>query len=105
MPFTRRLITLLTIVGLLALPAVVARAFCLGNSCQTTSTATARVPFCPLAEGSPKEIAAGYYAGRSPDVMTITKHPAFAGTSRTGKTDVVSPWPGAFAQPDPSVRI
>jgi hypothetical protein len=105
MPFTRRLITLLTIVGLLALPAVVARAFCLGNSCQTTSTATARVPFCPLPDAIKKEIAAGYYAGRSPDVMTITKYPAFAGTYRAGKTDVVSPWPAEDPPPDTSVPI
>ena len=48
MPFTRRMITLLIFVGLIGLPAVVARAFCLGNSCQATSTASARVPFCPL---------------------------------------------------------
>src|SRR5947208_8914654 len=78
-PFTRRLITLLTVLGLIALPAVAARAFCLGSSCEKTSIPTSRVPFCPLPDVIKKEVAAGYYAGRSPDVMTITKHPAFAG--------------------------
>src|SRR5436190_2006717 len=105
MPFTRRLITLLAIVGLIGLPAVVARAFCLGNSCQSTSTATARVPFCPLPDAIKQEISAGYYAGRSPDVMTVTKKPAFAGTYKAGKTDVVSPWPAEDPPTDTSVPI
>jgi len=105
MPFTKRLITLLAIVGLIGLPAVVARAFCLGNSCQTTSTATARVPFCPLPDAIKKEIAACYYSGRSPDVMTVTKEPAFAGTYNAGKTDVVSPWPAEDPPTDTSVPI
>jgi hypothetical protein len=105
MPFTRRLLTLLTILGLIGLPAVAARAFCLGNSCQTTSTTTARVPFCPLPDAIKEEIAAGYYAGRSPDVMTVTKKPAFAGTYKAGKSDVTSPWPAEDPPPDTTVPI
>src|SRR6266568_2851475 len=48
MPFTRRLLILLAILGLVGLPAVALRVLCVGNSCSDTSQATARVPFCPL---------------------------------------------------------
>ena len=99
------MITLLIFVGLIGVPAVVARAFCLGNSCQATSTATARVPFCPLPDAIKKEIAAGYYAGRSPDVMTVTKKPALAGTYKAGKTDVTSAWPAEDPPTDTRVPI
>jgi hypothetical protein len=105
MPFTRRMITLLIFVGLIGVPAVVARAFCLGNSCEATSTASARVPFCPLPDPIKKEIAAGYYSGRSPDVMTVTKKPAFAGTYKAGKTEVTSAWPAEDPPTDTSVPI
>src|SRR4051795_12956055 len=105
MSFRRRIVTLLTVVGLIGLPAVVARAFCLGNSCQSTATATARVPFCPLPDPIKKELAAGYYSGRSPDVMTVTKKPALAGTYQAGKTDVTTAWPAEDPPTDTSVPI
>src|SRR5438477_5964739 len=89
MPFTRRLVTLLTILALVGLPAVALRAFCVGHSCGETTTTTTRVPFCPLPDAIKQEISAGYYAGRSPDVMAVTKQPALAGTFDAGKTDVV----------------
>ena len=105
MPFTRRLVTLLTILALVGLPAVALRVFCVGNSCGETTTTTTRVPFCPLPDAIKQEISAGYYAGRSPDVMAVTKQPALAGTFDAGKTDVVSAWPAEDPPPDTSVPI
>jgi hypothetical protein len=73
MPVGRRLVVLLTVLGLVALPAVALRVFCVGKSCDTgDASAAAAVPFCPLPAELRAEIAAGFREGRSPDVMAAT---------------------------------
>ncbi len=105
MPFTRRLLILLAVLGLIGLPAVVLRTLCVGNSCSNTSQATARVPFCPLPAAIKQEIADGFYSGQSPDVLAVTKAPALAGSFGAPKADVAPPWPAESPITDTHVPI
>jgi hypothetical protein len=108
MPFTRRLLILLAILGLIGLPAVVLRTLCVGSSCSNTSQATARVPFCPLPDAIKQEITDGYYSGDpspSPDVFAVTERPDLAGGFGGPKTDVAPPWPSADPLTDTRVPI
>ena len=106
--FTRRLLVLLAVLGLIGLPAVVLHVFCVGNSCSDSSSATARVPFCPLPDAIKEEISAGFYAGTypvSPDVYAVTQQPALAGISGASKQSVATAWPAEDPPPDTSVPI
>ena len=79
----RRLTSLLVVLALVGAPALVLRAFCIGRSCDDASATVAPVPFCPLPTDLRALIAAGFRAGRSPDVMATS-----------GGTPVVSKVPG-----------
>jgi hypothetical protein len=109
MPFTRRLLILLAALGLIGLPAVALRVFCVGNTCSDTSQAAARVPFCPLPAAIKQEIAAGYYAGTdlspSPDVLMVTNRPTFAGSVGGPAPEVVPAWPAEDPMTDTHVPI
>lgn len=82
----RRLSALLVILGLVAVPAVVLRAFCAGQSCKDSGAAATTVPFCPLPSDLRALIAAGFRSGRSPDAMG-------AGGITTTLEGVDVPWP------------
>ena len=106
MTFRRRLITLLAVLALLAVPAVVVQALCLGSACtKTTAPAKAAIPFCPLPPEVRAEIASGYRQGRSPDVMGVTRVSDLAGMTGPGRTDVSAPWPALARLPDARVPI
>jgi hypothetical protein len=81
----RRLTILLVALALVAAPAVVLRALCVGESCDEASAATARVPFCPLPADVRRLVVAGFRDGRSPDVLAAT----------TAGSTVVGAEPGA----------
>jgi hypothetical protein len=98
----RRLVGLLVVSALVAAPAVVLRAVCVGKSCGSPAAAQARVPFCPLPDRLKSLIAAGYRDGRSPDVLAVPAGPVAGGTS-PGTAGV--PWPGTSPLPDTSVPI
>lgn len=68
----RRLTTLLLVLGLIAVPAAALRAFCVGNSCGTGEERTGSVPFCSLPPDVRDLVTAGFYEGRSPDVLGVT---------------------------------
>ncbi len=68
----RRLATLLLVLGLIAVPAAALRAFCVGNSCDAEEERTDPVPFCSLDPGTRDLLTAGFYEGRSPDVLGVT---------------------------------
>ncbi len=53
----------------------------------------ARVPFCPLPSWLRADLVAGYRAGRSPDVLTVTRRPSLWGGTDAGRT--AAPWPTA----------
>jgi hypothetical protein len=97
MPVGRRLIVLLTVLGLVGLPAVALRAFCVGKSCDTgDASAAASVLFCPLPADLRAQIAAGFREGRSPDVMAATADPDVATELPAGGSVA---WPSAGSDP------
>jgi hypothetical protein len=87
-----RQLTLLVALALVAAPALGLRAFCLGASCAEEPRSNARVPFCSLPEELRERIAAGYYDGRSPDVLAATATPRLWG-GVDGERGVRPPWP------------
>jgi hypothetical protein len=68
----RRLASLLVVLALVGAPALILRALCIGRSCDDASASTAPVPFCSLPDDLRASIAAGFRAGRSPDVMATS---------------------------------
>lgn len=77
-----------------AVPAGALRLSCAWNSCSGVAEAgTARVPFCSLPGDIKTLFAAGFYQGRSPDVLGVTR----------GETAVVSDAEGGLSVPWPSV--
>lgn len=68
----RRLTTLLLVLGLIAVPAAALRAFCLGNACGTGEGRGEPVPFCSLPPDVRDLVTAGFYEGRSPEVLGVT---------------------------------
>ena len=59
-----------------------------------------RVPFCPLPDDVKAGIAAGYYEGRSPDVVGVRAVPVAGGGG-----EPTSPWPAADPLPDTRVPL
>lgn len=102
--FGRRLLTLLVVLGAIALPAGVLHALCVGRSCGDASQGTARVPFCPLPAALKEDIANGYRDGRSPDVLGVVRRGAPV-YSPTGPTDLRIPWPATGGGSDTRVPI
>lgn len=90
MTIERRLATLLLVLGLIAVPAAALRAFCVGNSCDAAEDRSGPVPFCSLDPDVRDLVTAGFYEGRSPDVLGVTG-PATAVSHATGSLQV--PWP------------
>lgn len=95
----RRLIVLLIVLAVIGAPAVALRALCAGNSCDASSVAEPRVPFCPLPDALKAAIADGYREDRSPDVLAVTGSvPAFTelpdGQLRVPWPSVGEPIPG-----------
>jgi hypothetical protein len=85
----RRLTTLLLVLGLIAIPAAALRAFCVGNSCDAADERTDPVPFCSLDPRVRDLVTAGFYEGRSPDVLGVTGDTAVTHAARS--LDI--PWP------------
>src|SRR5919106_4140744 len=85
----RRLTLVALVAGLVGAPAGILRAMCLARACDDDSVATARVPFCSLPGNLRRLVAAGYYDGRSPDVIVVSRR-SLAGDS-TGRHRVL--WP------------
>lgn len=94
----RRLSFLLVVLLLAGLPPVVLRALCVGKTCGSSSSVSARVPFCPLPDAIKTLVAAGYRSGRSPDVLGVTVSTTLA--SRDGVA-----WPTTTPLPDTRVPI
>jgi hypothetical protein len=64
-----RLRSLLVVLALVGTPAVVLRAFCVGNACPAPPPPAPRVPFCSLPEAYRDLVVAGFRDGRSPEVL------------------------------------
>jgi hypothetical protein len=85
----KRTIILVTTVALIALPAAVMRAFCVGESCDASEAAAARVPFCSLPDDLRSLVGAGYREGRSPNVLAVAASSGVA----VGRGDDRVAWP------------
>lgn len=100
----RRLLTLLLILAAIGIPAGVLQALCVGSSCDSDTSETARVPFCPLPDALKRHIVNGYYEGRSPDVIAVTTPGiAVAGPQDSALGPV--PWPSVGDDPPATVPI
>jgi hypothetical protein len=103
----RRLLVVVGVAALVALPAVALRAVCVGRACERAEPARVRVPFCSLPADVRWELAAGYRDGRSPDVMAVTEpdvavgSPPWPSTAGTGEVPLVI-WGNAVA---PAARV
>jgi hypothetical protein len=87
----RRLLAVGLAAGLVAAPAAVLQALCVGRSCERTRAATPEAPFCSLPASLRAGIAAGYRDARSPDLLAVAaQEPGIAGPA-----DVAPgvPWP------------
>jgi hypothetical protein len=90
----RRMLAVAVIVLVAAIPAGALRLSCAWNSCAGVAGAgTAKVPFCSLPGDIKTLVAAGFYQGRSPDVLGVTG----------GGTSVVADAGRGLAVPWPSV--
>jgi hypothetical protein len=90
----RRLVTLLLVLGLIAVPAMALRAFCVGNSCESAAQRSDPVPFCSLDPRVRDLVTAGFYEGRSPEALGVT-----------GSTPVVTAAGGGLGVPWPSAQV
>jgi hypothetical protein len=97
----RRLATLLLVLGLIAVPAAALRAFCVGNSCAAEEERIEPVPFCSLERSVRDLVSAGFYEGRSPDVLGVTGDETV--TSHAARSLGV-PWPST-ERPDTVVPV
>jgi hypothetical protein len=90
----RRMLAVALLVLVTAVPAAALRLSCAWNSCSgVVGAGTAKVPFCSLPGDIKTLLAAGFYQGRSPDVLGVTE----------GETSVVSDAGGGISVPWPSV--
>ena len=85
--------TLALLVGVLGIPAVALRFFCVGHSCDREAPAASGVPFCSLESGLRSRITAGFREGRSPEALAVARPDSVAGGSELARRDVSPPWP------------
>ena len=92
------------LVALTAVPAGALRLSCSLNSCAGIAEATtARVPFCSLPTDIKALLAAGFYQGRSPDVLGVTRGATWVTDSSGDGLPV--PWPSVEAASSTRVPI
>jgi hypothetical protein len=99
-----RQLSLLIVLGLVALPAVGLRALCVGDSCGRQPERSTRIPFCSLPAALRSDITAGFYDGRSPDVLAVPEEPILRG-GIDGERRVAPAWPSVRDTPNTSVPL
>ena len=99
-----RQLSLLIVLGVVALPAVGLRALCVGDSCGGQPERSTRIPFCSLPAALRSDISAGFYDGRSPDVLAVPQDPVIRG-GIDGERGVTPTWPSSEATPSTSVPL
>lgn len=97
----RRLLVLLIVLAAVALPAGVLRALCVGNACEDSTDAQARIPFCSLPADLRERIANGFREGRSPDVLAVARDTAVY----TVSGGLRLPWPATGTFTDERVPL
>lgn len=96
----KRLLTMLSITLVVAVPAGILRAGCVGDTCKDRSVeGAARAPFCSLPAELREQVAAGYRKGRSPEILGVAARSGLAGPVgpewRDAAGPVSVPWPAA----------
>jgi hypothetical protein len=99
-----RQLSLLVVLGIVALPAVGLHALCVGDSCGEEAEPRARIPFCSLPAGLRSDISAGFYDGRSPDVLAVPEEPIIRG-GIDGERGVAPGWPSVEGGSSMSVPL
>jgi hypothetical protein len=97
----RRLLVLLAVLAVVAAPAGVLRALCVGNACDQRTQTQATIPFCSLPGGLREQIANGFREGRSPDVLAVARDSAVF--TEAGGLRV--PWPATATSTDARVPL
>jgi hypothetical protein len=101
---TRRGTILLVVAAIVAAPSIVLQATCPGDSCARSGPV--RTPFCSLREDLRTKIAAGYRAGRSPDVLAVTRGAGVVGSvPAIGSPTSVGSWPSVSPPTDTRTPI
>lgn len=104
--YRARLLSLLFVLGILALPPLVLRAACVGRTCEEPGESAGRVPFCSLPADLQDRLAAGYREGRSPDVLAVSRAPELRGWDRVSDVPAVQTvWPSAGGGPSEAVPL
>jgi hypothetical protein len=101
----RRITALLVALALIGAPAVVLRALCVGKACLKHVSVTATVPFCSLPDGLRTLVHSGFRAGRSPDVLGVTRGATIVGGTDLAADAPRTPWPSASTVADAAVPI
>ncbi|MEA2476412.1 MAG: hypothetical protein QOC87_611 [Actinomycetota bacterium] len=90
----RRLIVLLIVLGLIAVPGALLRVFCVGASCTKTASVASAVPFCSLPSQIRTLIGNGFRTGRSADVLAVGGPTTVEGGTGWASDAAGVPWPG-----------
>jgi hypothetical protein len=99
-----RQLSLLIVLGIVTLPAVGLRAICVGDACGSQAEPRASVPFCSLPASLRANISAGFYDGRSPDVLAVPEGPILRG-GFDGERRLTPAWPSVRGTPSTSVPL
>jgi hypothetical protein len=99
---SRRLVMLALVTALVAAPAGVLRAMCVGKSCERVQESDVDIPFCSLSPTLRRAIATGYYDGRSPDIVVVARQAIVGDT--TGRAQSAA-WPSSTALRETRVPI
>ena len=90
------MLSLLVVLGVLGIPALLLRGFCVGHSCDEEASATSEVPFCSLPLALRSRVDAGWREGRGPEVLAIAHDDSvIAGGTAFGGSNQRPPWPSA----------
>ena len=79
-PASRRLLPMLAVALVVAVPAGILRARCVGDTCKSRGVSEgAQGPFCSLPRPLRDQVQAGYRKARSPEILGVAAQPLLAG--------------------------
>src|SRR5919202_1053689 len=88
----RRMVVLVVVLGLIALPAAVLRLYCVGASCHKAPSVTSEVPFCSLPSDVRTLVGNGFRAGRSADILAVAGSTGVEGGTGWASDAAGVPW-------------
>lgn len=94
---SRRLLLVVAISGLVAVPAVVLRALCVGRSCERPGIERAPTPFCSLPPAVRAGLIDGFREQRGPDVFAVGGATEVVGSTGLEPEALTPAWPSTGA--------